>query len=134
MVGRTGHALSQRSDISIQDLQAQIWILQARGSTLRRRVDALFKDANLGPPQHIVNTDSFLMTLASMTRTDAVTIISEPVAPQQAASLQIAIIPTAFDPTLSSCGLILPKQRPLPPAVATVVAALNRHLDEQLSA
>lgn len=126
---RVGHPLSRRAVVSVADLQSEIWILQTRGSTLRRRVDALFREADLGPPRNIVNTDSLLVTLAYLARTDAVTIVSEPVALQQAAFGQVAIIPTPFDLTLSAYGLIVPTQRSLRPAVAAVVAALSQHLD-----
>lgn len=126
LVGRIGHPLLVANTPTVGDLRAQTWILQTRGSTLRRRVDALFQDADLPPPAHIVNTDSLLMTLAYLARTDAVTVLSEAVALQQAAFGQVAIIPTGLDLTLSGYGLILPTQRPLPPAVVTVVAALEQ--------
>ena len=129
LIGRLGHPLLDRRAITVADLQSEIWVLQARGSTLRRRVDALFQDAGLGPPEHIVNTDSLLMTLAYIARTDALTVLSEAVATQQAAVRQIAVIQTTFDLTLSGYGLILPTQRAQSPAVATVVAALQQRLD-----
>ena len=129
LAGRVGHPLTDGRTLTVADLQKEIWILQARGSTLRRRVDALFQDSGLGPPEHIVNTDSLLMTLAYIARTDALTVLSEAVATQQAAFQQIAVIPTTFDLTLSGYGLILPTQRAQSPAVATVVTALQQHLE-----
>ena len=129
LAARVGHPLSRRSPVTVEDLRSQSWVLQTRGSTLRRRVDALFAEANLGPPPNIVNTDSLLMTLAYLARTDAVTVVSEPVALQQAAFGQVTVIPTPFDLTLSAYGLILPTHRPLRPAVAAVVSALSQHLD-----
>ncbi|MDX7950080.1 LysR substrate-binding domain-containing protein [Lichenihabitans sp. Uapishka_5] len=134
LVARVGHPLATRPPPSVAELRRQTWILQARGSTLRQRVDALFWEAGLGPPEHIVNTDSLLMTLAYLARTDAMTIISEPVALQQASFGQVVVIPTRFDLTLSGYGLILPTQRPVPPAVTTVVKALHQHLDARSSA
>ena len=128
LAGRPGHPLLGQDRITVADLQAQTWILQARGSTLRRRVDALFSEAGLPPPEHIVNTDSLLMTLAYLARTDAVTVLSEGVALQQAAFAQVAIIPTGLDLSLSGYGLILPTQRPVPPAVGTVIAVLRERL------
>lgn len=125
---RVGHPLLASNRITIGDLRTQTWILQARGSTLRRRVDALFGEAGLGPPEHIVNTDSLLMTLAYIAGTDAVTVLSEGVAVQQARFRQIEIIPTELDLTLSGYGLILPTCRPMPPAVATVVSTLQARL------
>ncbi|WP_284946508.1 LysR substrate-binding domain-containing protein [Acidisoma cladoniae] len=121
---RPDHPLCHQAELTIQQLQAERWVLQARGSRLRSRVERLFYEAGLQPPERVVSTNSLLMTLAYVTGSDAISIVSEAVARQQAACGQIAILPLSVALTAGAYGLILPSQRPPSPATATMLRLL----------
>jgi DNA-binding transcriptional LysR family regulator len=99
-------------------------VLQARGSRLRSRVEGLFYEAGLQPPECVVSTNSLLMTLAYVTGSDAISIVSEAVARQQADCGQVAILPLDAEVTAGTYGLILPSQRQPSPATATMLRLL----------
>jgi DNA-binding transcriptional LysR family regulator len=121
---RPDHPLRHQSGLTIAHLQAARWVLQARGSRLRSRVESLFHDAGLQPPERVVSTNSLLMTLAYVTGSDAISIVSEAVARQQADCGQVAILPLDTELTAGAYGLILPSQRQPSPATATMLSLL----------
>lgn len=125
IVGRHDHPLVGTSPLSVGILQQQDWIVQKRGSTLRNWFDALFDHADQTLPDHIVSSDSLLMTLAYLNRTDALSVMSAPVAEQQARCGQLAIIPVDIDMTCVGYGLILPLNRPVSPALDSFLSVLD---------
>lgn len=126
IVGRHGHPLAEASPLDISVLQKQDWVVQRRGSTLRNWFDAIFSAMDLPLPAHVVNTSSLLMTLAYLHRTDALSVLSEPVARQQAAVGQLSFIPVTLDLSGRAYGLILPRKRSVSPALASFLATSQR--------
>lgn len=126
VVGRKGHPLAAGAPLDIAQLQRQDWIVQKRGSTLRSWFDVLFDREGLDLPAHIVNTNSLLMTLAYIDRTDALSVLSAPVARQQAACGQLSLIPVEPDMSGSPYGLILPRERPMSPALQSFLMLFGR--------
>ncbi len=124
LIGRIGHPLARRTRLAPAELRDEHWILQAQGSRLRARVDAMFHEAGQTPPQRIVSANSLLMTLAYVTGTDAISMVSEAVARQQAACGQVCILPLSAEVSAGRYGLILPAHRPLSPAAATMIRLL----------
>ena len=121
---RPDHPLRHQASLTIHQLQEARWVLQARGSRLRSRVEGLFYEAGLQPPERVVSTNSLLMTLAYVTGSDAVSIVSEAVARQQADCGQVAILPLSPEVNAGTYGLILPSHRPPSPATATMLELL----------
>jgi len=126
LIVRRGHPLTGAGTPDLVALQALHWVLQGRGSRLRQRVEDMFHDAELPLPEHIVSTDSLLMTLAYLTRTDAVSVVSEPVARQQAACGQVDMLPMPAALSAGAYGLLLPTHRAPSPAVATVLRLIEQ--------
>ncbi len=62
IVVRRDHPLAGRSGLGLSDLLDQDWILPGPSTTLRRQIDKAFRDENLEPPAHAVETVSFLTT------------------------------------------------------------------------
>jgi len=125
LVGRRGHPLSGGATLRIDELRDQAWVLQARGSILRRRVEDMFHDAGAPLPERVISTNSLLMTLSYLTQTDALSVISEPAARQQARCGQIEIL--AFEHQLSTgaYGVILPVHRAPTAAVGLILRLLE---------
>jgi len=126
VVGREGHPLARGEALGVDTLRNQDWIVQKRGSTLRKWFDALFDHESLSLPDHIVSSDSLLMTLAYLDRTNALSVVSAPVAEQQVRCGQLSLIPVEVDVTCTEYGLLLPLNRPMSPALESFVTVLNR--------
>lgn len=124
LVGRQGHPFQHRRSVDIGELHDASWVLQAHGSRLRTRVDDLFHTAGLLPPARVVSTNSLLMTLTYVARTNAISIVSEPVARQQEACGQLCILPLDTEISAGAYGLILPNQRPCSPSTLVVLRLL----------
>lgn len=62
IVVRRDHPLAQRGGLGLADLLGQDWILPGPSTTLRRQIEKAFRDENLEPPAHRVETVSFLTT------------------------------------------------------------------------
>lgn len=62
IVLRRDHPLAQHGGLGLADLLGQDWILPGPSTTLRRQIEKAFRDENLEPPAHRVETVSFLTT------------------------------------------------------------------------
>ena len=51
LVVRRGHPLLERAPARLLDLAGFDWVMQPRGTPLRRAIDGLFLSANLSPPR-----------------------------------------------------------------------------------
>ncbi|MDZ4309937.1 MAG: LysR family transcriptional regulator [Cypionkella sp.] len=70
IVARRNHPLALRTDLQLADLLTCDWILPGHTTTLRRQIETAFRDANLEPPVHSVETVSFLTTRQLLRQTD----------------------------------------------------------------
>lgn len=128
IVGRKDHPQANAGPLDAEALQKFDWVIQNRGSTLRLWFEAIFSGTDLPLPGHIVNTNSLLMTLAYLQRSDALSVISEAVALQQAACGQLSIIPVTLDLGGAAYGLIRPRHRPVSPALSSFLETCEQHL------
>ncbi|MCQ8240072.1 LysR substrate-binding domain-containing protein [Rhizosaccharibacter radicis] len=130
LVARAGHPLQaqlsrHKRRFGLAELREARWVLQPRGSILRDTVDAMFLAAGTAPPDRMLSTDSFAATLSLLRETDAVSVLSEPLARQQAEYGQLTILPLDPAPSAGPYGLILPVGRSPSPAARTVLALLD---------
>jgi len=128
LCARPGHPLAKGGPHRLRDMIDLPWILQRRGGRSRLKLEQLFREAGLPLPRQIVGSDSLVITLSYISRSQALTILSEPVARQQAAFGQIALIANTLDLSLSPYGLIVSRERPLSSVVATVLGVLRTTL------
>lgn len=76
-------------------------------------------------PARVVGSDSLVVTLAYLMRSDALTVLSGPVARQQMATGQIVEIPNSLDLRLDPYGFLLSREALPSPAAVTVMAVLR---------
>ena len=103
-------------------------MLQPPGTLLRRRVDLLFLRLGLPLPGRMLNTSSVLLTLANLSRSDAVGVISASVANIFAPKGQFRRLPPLRDvPHLAvePFGLIRLRERPLSPPAQRLFGAVE---------
>jgi len=122
---RIGHALAGRASVTLDDLGGQSWVLQPRGSLLRRRVDRFFHAHGHPSPRQVINTRSLMMTLAFVEKSDAIGVISRDVVTQFAGGSSIHMLPLLPDISVEPYGLILPSGRLTSPAAAVLIAAVK---------
>lgn len=125
---RAGHPLLHRRGLALRDLLDLPWVLQPPGTLLRRRVDLLFLRLGLPLPGRMLNTSSVLLTLANLSRSDAVGVISASVANIFAPKGQFRRLPPLRDvPHLAvePFGLIRLRERPLSPPAQRLFGAVE---------
>ena len=77
---RKGHPLAAMAEVTPADLVGRDWVLQPSGSLLRRKLDAMMHRHGLPLPDRILDTSSELITLATVSRTDAIAAVAMAVA------------------------------------------------------
>jgi len=123
LVVRRGHPLLARGAAPISSLNAYEWVMQPRGTPIRRAIDSLFQAANAATPDRFLNTTSLFLTLMLVARSDAVTPMTVKAAQfacQECAPGALAILPTDFRIVVQPYSLLKLRGRVLSPAAQTV--------------
>jgi len=76
VISREGHPLATKERISAIDLLQYPWVLPARETRARQRLDAQFMSMNLSPPAPAVETESMAFMLAMIRASDTLTYTS----------------------------------------------------------
>jgi DNA-binding transcriptional LysR family regulator len=125
LAARDGHPLAGGKRRSLDELAGYPWVLQRRGGRSRARVEQLFREADIDLPERVIGSDSLVVTLAYLARSDALTVLSGPVAQQQARYRQVSPIPNDLDLSISPYGLLTCRDRQLSPVATTVMTILR---------
>lgn len=111
--------------IGLEEMASFPWILQRKGGKSRGKLEQAFAERNIALPANIIGSDSLVMTLAYLEKTDALTILSAAVAHQQSKYSQVRIIPSDVDIAISSYGILTLKSRNHSAAAITVLGELK---------
>ncbi|ONG50126.1 LysR family transcriptional regulator [Pseudoroseomonas deserti] len=125
---RDSHPLLGRERIGLEELLGFTWLLEPAGSLLRQAVEMLFARHGLPMPGRVINTASILLNLAALGRSDAVSVVSAPVAAMLGAQGRFRRLPPLREAevfAVSPYGLIRMRDRPLSPAAARLQAVLE---------
>lgn len=76
---RTGHPLLRRQGLRLEDLFGHDWIMPYKDALLRQTVERWLVERNLPLPEKILSTSSFLLTIVSVKKTNAVAPIARAV-------------------------------------------------------
>jgi DNA-binding transcriptional LysR family regulator len=129
LVVRRGHPLLARGAAALADVAGYEWVMQPRGTPLRRTIEGLFLAANLAPPRRLLATTSLTMTMMTVARADAIAAVSLEVARfvcDAAAPGALAVLPTAFALVVQPFSLVSARSRPLSPAARAVYETILR--------
>ncbi len=132
LVVRRGHRLLEGGIASLEAVAAEEWVMQPRGTALRRRLEALFSNANLAPPRRILDTTSITLSMMIAARSDAIAPLSVEAAKfacEGIAPGALAILPTSFAIVVQPFCLIKPRGRPLSPAAQTVYQVIREQAE-----
>ena len=82
-----------RTDLTLADLVDFGWILSARGTILRNRVDMMFRTAGLELPSNTVDTTSVLVVMNMLMHTDFLHVVPVDVARFYMRTGEIGMLP-----------------------------------------
>lgn len=122
---RSEHPLAAREAVRPEDLYDRDWVMQPRGSLLRRSLEALLRRHGVPPPDRVINTPSVMMAAILVARTDAILPLAEPVAELFLAAGRFTKLKLTERLTVEAYGLIRMAGRPLSPAAAAFYATLE---------
>jgi DNA-binding transcriptional LysR family regulator len=125
---RRGHPLTARGPVAPADLHDQDWVLQPRGSLLRRSLESMLRRHGVPPPERIIITGSILMTLVLAAKTDAIAPLASPVAELFLTSGNFEILPLLEPITVEPFGLVKVLGRPLSPSAQVLYEAVEAEL------
>jgi DNA-binding transcriptional LysR family regulator len=128
LIVRRGHPLLARAPVDVESLAAFEWVMQPRGTPLRRSIDALFVAHNVPAPERFSNTTSLLLTMILVAQSDAIAPISIEAAKFAAGggtAGAIEILPTQFSIVVQPYSLIAMRNRLLSPAAQGVYSIIR---------
>ena len=133
IVVRNNHPLAEKKRLDLKDLSTYEWVMQDEGSLLRRTVEAYLIKNGVSLPERVLSTTSTLLTLVTVSQTDALAPLASAVAAFISDRNRLGGNITALDITpdlaVSPCYLISKEKEPLSPAASivydTIVAQLT---------
>jgi DNA-binding transcriptional LysR family regulator len=123
---RAEHPLAGRETVLPSDLFDRDWVMQPRGSLLRRSVEALLRRHGVPPPERVVNTPSVMMAAVLAAKTDAIAPLAAPVGDLFVGAGRFAKLRLSEPLTVEPYGLIRLAGRPLSPAAAELYRAVEQ--------
>jgi DNA-binding transcriptional LysR family regulator len=135
LVVRRGHPLLGRGPTPIEALNTCEWVMQPRGTPLRRTIDNLFLVNNVSPPERFLNTTSLTLAMMIAARSDAIAPLSVEAAKFACDGIApgaLAILPTQFAIIVQPYSLIALRGRPLSPAAQAVYGVIREQALERV--
>ena len=125
VIVRAGHPLTARSKVTHVDLVEYGWIMPPAASVLRTRLDSMFMEHGLTPPQNIIETASLPVIIHLLRHSDLLTALpAESVAPYlQTAQMQV--LPIELGVRMEFFGIIRRRDQQLSPGAERVLEALR---------
>ena len=120
-VARLGHPLLARTDLTLQDLATQPWILPPPDSVLRHRWELMFRRAAIDPPADAVDTTALLVITALLQQTDALHVMPVEVARYYASLRALAILPIELPCSMDAFGIITREDHLLSPGARALL-------------
>jgi DNA-binding transcriptional LysR family regulator len=123
VIVRRDHPLLGRGrPATLADASGYEWVMQPRGTPLRRAVETLFQVADVGTPDRFLTTTSIFLTMMMVAGSDALAPLATAAANfagHEGAPGKLAILPTVFSIVVQPYSLIRLRNRALSPAAQT---------------
>jgi DNA-binding transcriptional LysR family regulator len=124
LIVRAGHPLLAHSPVQLGQLNIYDWVMQPRGTPLRRTIENMFLAKNLSLPARLSNTSSLTLTMILVAKSNAIAPISVEAAKffstQQGAAGAIEILATDFGIVVQPYSLIKVRNRAMSPTAQSV--------------
>ena len=126
VIVRTGHPLAQRSKVSHADLVDYGWIMPPAASVLRTRLDSVFLEHGLSPPNSIVETSALPVIIHLLRQSDMLAALpAESVGPYLQTGQMLAL-PIDLGVRMDYFGIIRRRDQQLSPGAERVLGALRQ--------
>ncbi len=125
---RRSHPLARLAVVQPEDLRDCAWVMQPRGSLMRRSLEAMLRRHGVAAPERVVNTPSVLMLMALAARTDTIAPVGAPVADLFCTSGDFVRLPLSEPVMIEPFGLLKLRQRVLSPAAQRLYDAVSTAL------
>jgi DNA-binding transcriptional LysR family regulator len=125
LIARASHPLMSRTNLKLDDLMDQCWILPPAGSILRDRLTALFLSHGLEQPPETVETLDMPVVASLLLNDDMIVALpAEAVQPYLDAGL-LKILPFDLGVSMDSFGIVTRKRHQLSPGADAMLLALR---------
>ena len=125
VIVRAGHPLAARNQVNHADLVEYGWIMPPAASVLRGRLDSMFLEHGLSPPQNVVETASLPVIIHLLRHSDLLTALpAESVAPYLQTA-QMNVLPIELGVRMESFGIVRRRDQLLSPGAERVLEALR---------
>lgn len=131
LIVRAGHPLAGRSDLSLQTLADQAWILPPGGSILRDRLTALFLSAGLDQPQQAVETLSLPVATSLLVRSDMVVALPEELVRPYLDTGLLAVLDVDLGLRMDAYGIVTRRGHQLSPGAELMLACLREEAQKR---
>lgn len=125
LIVRAGHPLAGRSDLNLQALAGQAWILPPGGSILRDRLTALFLSAGLDQPQQAVETLSLPVVTSLLVRSDMVVALPEELVRPYLDTGLLTVLDVDLGLRMDAYGIVTRRGHQLSPGAELMLACLR---------
>ena len=125
VVARSGHPLQEAQDLQLADIAGAAWVLPPRGSLLRHRSDAMFRQAGLAQPGNVVDTHALLLIIPLLLQSDSLYLMPRAVAQYHVALGILAILPIDVALRMDAFGIVTRRNHVLSPSAQIVLETLR---------
>lgn len=119
------HALARRQRVHWADLVGEPWVMPPPWATSRVKLHQMFYRHRLDPPTDVVETASFLNTLALVRQRPAIGFLAQSVARYGVQEGWVSIIPIQVPIDLPPVGIITMRDRSIAPTTGRLLEALR---------
>ena len=126
LIVRAGHPLMARSDLALEELARQAWIIPPYGSILRDRLTALFLSHGLDQPIETVETSALSVATSLLSGSDMIVALPEELVRPELDSGVLAVLPFELGLSMDVYGIVTRKRHQLSPGADAMLSALRK--------
>ena len=125
LIARAGHPLAEATDLTLQMLARQSWILPPGGSILRDRLTALFLSQGLDLPAETVETLALPVVTALLLGSDMVVALPQELVQHELDGGRLTVLPYALGLRMDVYGIVTRKNHQLSPGGEAMLSSLR---------
>ena len=125
VIARAGHPLVERTDLTLEELVMQGWILPPTGSILRDRLTAMFLSRGLEPPAETVETLALPVIAKLLSGSDMVVALPEELVAPYLQTGILKVLPFDLNLRMDMYGIITRRQHQHAPGAEAMLACLH---------
>jgi LysR family transcriptional regulator of gallate degradation len=125
LVARSGHPLTQRKKLTLQDLAGYRWVLSRSGTPLRESLVQFFNRQGQQPPSPAVETGDLALLRGLLVSSDMLTVLSAHQLHHEVQTGQLVVLPFEMPGMERSIGITTRKNAHLSPGAYALLAEIE---------